>query len=422
MKPIKTKSIKPKSIKTRKIKPKPIKPKPIKPKKIKPKPIKPKSIKPKPIKPRKMKPTKQTKTKRQKRKREKQTIRKLKPSNNFIACGSYGCIIDKPKDESNQLYTIVGTDKVVAKVFIYVNIDNNPPNYNDVYERQYAKNYANKHLHEELAQNEKMRAIDPDNTFTLKYKKLPNNTIPFFNNAEDIITAYIQKIKDINEDYIPKNYPSTIPAYLLEYGGKDLYYLTFTMDVSLPFPLLDFYRLFYNLFLGIKKMNLTNNFAHLDITLANILYHESKRCFVLIDFGISRSYNDIKHINDIGCLPCSPPDLLTDIEYTKYEERILIQYKYLGLITDKFLDKTKNNYTGTLGKHIKNYLLWGNGNIDKTFNKGEIDLYMFGTAIFFFIYHIYPNKLPSIAYGLFNAMLVNRDWEETERQFELIVS
>ena len=169
-------------------------------------------------------------------------------NHNFIASGSFGCMII-PNYKCN-----------------------NTTNYNNAVSKIFPDK---EEWEDEIKLHSIIQNIDSDNKFTIKM--IDNCKIK----NDDIIknTKKIYKCELIDE-YTPNIY-----QIVYEYGGIDLEIL-FKKKLYLmeKINILDFFKSFINILKGIKTL-VKNNYIHHDIKIDNILYNTEKNKFILIDFG-----------------------------------------------------------------------------------------------------------------------------------------
>jgi len=172
----------------------------------------------------------------------------------FIGKGTYGCVF-RPSINCDGT---IGGEKTVSKFFLD------------------KKDYLN-----ELKLQKVIDKIDVENKFTVK--KISNCKVK--------ITQELKKeIKNFDKCY---NLSNDIYQITYEYGGYDLYRLfKYDKDKIKDVDLSLFLKKFLTIFEGLSILD-RNQLLHFDIRSDNILYDPEKMKFVIIDFGLMKSRNNI---------------------------------------------------------------------------------------------------------------------------------
>jgi len=169
-------------------------------------------------------------------------------NHNYIASGSYGCLII-PNYKCNNT---TNYNNAVSKIF---------PDKED--------------WEDEINLHSIIQKIDIDNKFTIKMidKCKINN--------DDIV----KNTSKINKCYLIDEYMPNIYQIIYENGGIDLDILFFKKIYLIEkINIIDFFKSFINILNGINTL-VKNNYIHYDIKNNNILYNIEKNKFILIDFG-----------------------------------------------------------------------------------------------------------------------------------------
>lgn len=172
----------------------------------------------------------------------------------YIARGSYGCIF-RPSINCDGT---IGGEKTVSKFFLY------------------KEDYLN-----ELKLQEITDKIDIENKFTIK--KISNCKVK-------ITQEQKKEIKNFDKCYDLSN---NIYQITFEFGGYDLFRLfKYNRDKIKDVDLSLFFKSFLTIFEGLSVLD-KNQLIHFDIRCDNILYDPEKMKFVIIDFGLMKSRNNV---------------------------------------------------------------------------------------------------------------------------------
>lgn len=171
----------------------------------------------------------------------------------FIGKGSYGCIF-RPSISCDGN---IGGEKTVSKFFLD------------------KKDYLN-----ELKLQEVIDKIDIENKFTVK--KISNCKVKISQELK-------KEIKNFDKCY---NLSNDIYQITFEFGGYDLYRLFKYNRDKIKDVDLSLFKSFLTVFEGLSILD-RNQLLHFDIRSDNILFDPEKMKFVIIDFGLMKSRNNV---------------------------------------------------------------------------------------------------------------------------------
>jgi serine/threonine protein kinase len=223
----------------------------------------------------------------------------------FVGDGSYGCVFRPAKPCKNSLKT-----KTVAKVF-----------------RRY-KDYK-----EELKLNALVKKIDPKGVFTLHVI----DDCPIMKSKYDLdqLRRCTSSLNDNNRLEKEHNkYDKFFPMFE-NYDFYQIIYPDGGMDLDRAIRSHTFDELFKNMwriFYGIVQLD-ENEFCHLDIKTINMVYEPNTEKISLIDFGLSKPYDEIyneRNIYNISHLAQSyyyfAPEIFYYNMYLKDRDRFIKKY------------------------------------------------------------------------------------------------
>lgn len=259
----------------------------------------------------KLSPIKETQTKKSKTTRSKRSspsTSSLKIKYKLIDSGTYGCVINPPFDEQQNIHEVI---------LPYKNKESS-----DI-----AKIYKDgaEEFNDELELLEKVQEIDPKNKFTTKIKGAMVIDGETINNAT--VSSCLTKKKAARKYY---------HQLILENGG-----VRTDKSYRLTYP--DFLRKFKVFLKGMLKLQ-SKNFVHMDIKPANVLISDKK--INLIDFGLMTYASRIFTYNNrhaLGYLeyPYYPPEFYISYSYLKYGE--INKDRLETLFNQDFLTKPGNS-------------------------------------------------------------------------------
>lgn len=250
--------------------------------------------------------TKESKTTRSKRSSSSSSSSKIKYK--LIDSGTYGCVINPPFDQKQNIYEVILPYKNKESSDIAKIYKDGADEFNDEFELL-----------------EKVQTIDPKNEFTTKMKGAMIIDGETINDAT--ISSCLTKKKEARKYYY---------QLILENGG-----VRTDKSYSLTYP--DFLRKFKVFLKGMLKLQ-SKNFVHMDIKPANVLISDKK--INLIDFGLMTTANklftsDNKHALGYLEYPYYPPEFYISYSYIKYGE--ITKDRLETLFNQEFLTKPGNS-------------------------------------------------------------------------------
>jgi len=177
---------------------------------------------------------------------------------NYIAKGTYGCVI-KPSFDCNNNKKITNS---VAKLFIF--------------KEDWKK---------EIQENNIIKNLDSTNKFTIKMLNYCEISSDFLN----------KNVNNINK--CDKNNKEIIYQIIYEDGGIDLRKLF--QDIPNNFDYNNFLNKLKEIFQGLIILK-NNNLCHRDIKLDNLLYNKNNNKISLIDFGLMVNFDDIYNYDNFN--------------------------------------------------------------------------------------------------------------------------
>jgi serine/threonine protein kinase len=282
---------------------------------------------------------------------------------NYIAKGTYGCVI-KPSFDCNNNKKITNS---VAKLFIF--------------KEDWKK---------EIQENNIIKNLDSTNKFTIKMLNYCEISSDFLN----------KNVNNINK--CDKNNKEIIYQIIYEDGGIDLRKLF--QDIPNNFDYNNFLNKLKEIFQGLIILK-NNNLCHRDIKLDNLLYNKNNNKISLIDFGLMVNFDDIYNYdnfniylynnsyyypNELKIYSLIKLNKTLSFENLTYNSDNLINYLKYTYEKIKNYENINNILTNirTEKDIYQNYIKKNKEEINNPDYKNKIDVYLFGVVLFEIIINI----------------------------------
>lgn len=283
---------------------------------------------------------------------------------NYIAKGTYGCVIKPSFDCNNNNKKITNS---VAKLFIF-----------------------KEDWEKEIQENNIIKNLDLTNKFTIKM-------LNYCEISSDFLNKNVNNISKCD-----KNDKEIIYQIIYEDGGIDLRKLF--QDIPNNFDYNNFLNKLKEIFQGLIILK-NNNLCHRDIKLDNLLYNINNNKISLIDFGLMVNFDDIYNYDNFNLYLYNNsyyyPNELKIYSFIKSNKTL--SFDKLTYNSDNLINYLKYTYEKiknyeNISKILTNirtdkyiyqdYIKKNKEEINNLDYKNKIDVYLFGVVLFEIIINI----------------------------------